>query len=166
MRELITLIAVFAFSGFSQETPTAIATKAPQLYLHFLTPGVGVQPRDGQEPQHLKTLTAKITLGVNFDVRIDEDTEYISGLIETQNGKIHIRMESHFANDTYSDDEFVELEKKYYAGHDGIAMSGIIFISSFVLSTNADCKPFLLAKTEPSDNVWKTNTVSKWVMSC
>jgi hypothetical protein len=156
MKGLTTLIVILAFSGFSQAAPTAGATQAPQLYLHFLTPGIGGQPRDAQKPQYLKTLTAKITLGEDFDVRVDDGNEYISGRAEARNGKIHLRMKSHFYNDTYGDNEFVELEKKYLAGHDGIGMSGIIFISYFVLSTNADCKPFLLAKTEQPDTVLKT----------
>jgi hypothetical protein len=148
MKGLIALIAILAFSGFSQETP--------QLYLHFLTPGIGGQPRDAQKPQYLKTLTAKITLGEDFDVRVDDGNEYISGRAEARNGKIHLRMESNFFSDNYSDDEFVELEKKYYAGHNGMAFSGVIYLSTFVLSTNADCKPFLLAKPEQPDLVLKT----------
>lgn len=126
----------------------------------FLDSGNWRQPRDGQKPQYLKTLTAKITLGEDFDVRVDDGNEYISGRAEARNGKIHLRMKSHFYNDTYGDDEFVELEKKYLAGHDGIGMSGIIFISYFVLSTNADCKPFLLTKPEQPDTVLKTNLSS------
>jgi hypothetical protein len=158
MKELIAFITILAFSGFSQEAPTAIATQAPQLYLHFLTPAVG---NGGQTLKYLQTLTTKISLGEDFDVRVDDGTEYISGHIENRDGKIYAHLRSHYVSCSYNYDGFIKPEKKYDAGNGGIGFSSIIFQADFVVSTNADCKPFVLAKTEPNDVAWQTNTISK-----
>jgi len=158
MKELIAFITILALSGFSQEAPTTVATQAPQLYLHFLTPGVG---NGGQTLKYLKTLTTKISFGEDFDVRVDDGTEYISGRIEDRGGKMYAHLRSHYETCSYNYDGFIEPEKKYDAGNGGIGFSGIIFLADFVVTTNVDSKPFVLAKTEPNDVSWQTNTISK-----
>jgi hypothetical protein len=158
MKELITLITILAFSGFSQEAPTAIATQAPQLYLHFLTPGVG---NGGQTLKYLQTLTTKISLGEDFDVRVDDSLEYISGRIEDRDGKMYAHLRSHYVSCSYNYDGFIGPEKKYDAGNGVVGFSGVIFLADFIVSTNVDCKSFVLAKTEPNDVAWQTNTILK-----
>jgi hypothetical protein len=57
-------------------------------------------------------------------------------------------------------DGVIELEKKYEAGNGTIAMSGIIFLADFVVSTNEDSKPFILAKEAQPNIVWETNNIA------
>lgn len=72
---------------------------------------------------------------------------------------MHAHLRSYYVSTSYNYDGFIEPEKKYNAGNG--AFSGIIFLADFVVSTNADCKPFVLAKTEQNDIAWQTNTISK-----
>jgi hypothetical protein len=157
MKELIAFITILAFSGFSQETPTTMAAQAPQLYLHFLTPGVG---NGGQTLKYLRTLTTKISLGEDFDVRVDDGAEYISGRIENRDGKMFAHLRSYYISCSYNYDGFIEPEKKYDAGNGGMAFSSVIFLANFVVSTNAGCQPFVLAKTEPNDVAWQTSSIA------
>jgi hypothetical protein len=160
MKTLIGLIAILALSGFAQDSLNAGAAQAPQFYLHFLTPAVGEQANGGQARPYLQSLTTKISLGKDFEVREDGGMKYISGRIEDRSGKIYAHLFSHYASNTYYDDRFVEAEKKYHAVKNGVGFSGAIFQSYFVVSTNADCKPFILANAEPFADSTDTSRIA------
>ena len=124
------------------------------IYLHFFTSGIG------ESRQHLKTLTTKIVMGEDFDVRVDDGLESISGRLEKKDGKIAAHFRSHYASCSYNYDGIIEMEKKYDAGNGTAAMSSILYISTFVVSTHADSKLFAAIQAEQTDFQKQMNVVT------
>jgi hypothetical protein len=141
------LCCVLSLPSFSED-----GQKDPS-YLHFLTFGIG------DSNKYLKNLTIKIVLGEDFDVRIDDGIEYIAGRIERRDGKLYAHLRNHYVTMYCNYDGIIEAEKKYLTG--SCSFSGVGFSSYFVVSANADSKPFLSTKPEPSDPQKQGNILSK-----
>jgi hypothetical protein len=136
MKALLSFLAVLTFFGFLQQPNASELEQPPHLYLHFFILG---------EPPH-RILTTTIRLGDDMDIRVGSDTETLSGRIENRDGKFFAHLRGHYGTSTGDFDGEVELEKPFSPTTYGF--SGAIFLTHFVLSTNSDCKLFLVNEVE------------------
>ena len=125
--------AVLFLAGCACEKPRPEAGKtAPPLFVHFFTPALYFE--NSTEPPKL-IATAPVHLSQPFAV------EHLGGVVEPRKRKYYARLRGECGGTTSHVDGELELEKPICGGG---AFAGYIPVFGFyVLSTNADCGPFL-----------------------
>jgi hypothetical protein len=145
----IPIIAFMLYCALSLQSFSGDGQKDP-IYLHYLPYGIG------DSNKFLKNITIKIVLGEDFDVRIDgnDGIKYaIAGRIERRDGTLYAHLHSQYASTDCNTDGIIETEKIYPVGNKGCGFQSIIFLSSFVVSINADSKPFLQFDPQKQGNM-------------
>ena len=141
MKFLLSFLAAFAISGCGQQPTTAPVEQKQTLYLHFFRPCYSSE----ELWTSLRILTTKVRLGEDIDIR-GKPNDSLSGIIELRDGKIFADVKGGYATGVGYYKGPIELEKPFEPS--SYFISAAIFSTRFVLSTNPDCKPFLVKETE------------------
>ncbi len=132
---LLPLLAVIvSCASFRQDHPSALQ-ESQALYLHFLT------PTNTADPLAECLLTAKISVGQNFEFRCKTTGQPIRGRVDVRNGKLFATFRGDYQTCTAIFDGEAEPEKPLFPV---TGFAGAIFLTYFVLSTNSDSMPFQL----------------------
>ena len=109
-----------------------------QLFVHMFIPTLYL-PERTQPPKLLATTSVKVS--EPFDVTHDQGAGSLRGRIERHGGRFHAKLEGNCEGTWNFFEGELELEKP--VGSTGGIFSGYIVSGFFVLTTNADCGPFL-----------------------
>jgi hypothetical protein len=138
MKTLLSLATFLAVCSLAEPANSLAAEQPQSLYVHFFAPAF-INAKNTLPPRLI--ISAKIHLADDFDIRLGTYQDSLSGLIEARDGKFHAHLRVTFGTSTGDYDGNLELEKEVMPTN--YMFSGAICLTYFVLSTNADCQPFL-----------------------
>lgn len=95
-------------------------------------------------------LTTRIYFGRDFSVRVGQYGAAVSGRIDVRSGRYYGKVRGNYGLSAGDYDGEIKLESPFSPVT--YIFSGAICPTYFVLSTNSDCRPFLVNQPESDDS--------------